>query len=91
MSTESRSSAVTRGNRLLRLSVTITVTPMTVVTPATPVVRPESRLGVSLEYYGPVGDALPESYGGPAGCRAGRPIDAGSNNWEIRRRHVTSE
>ncbi|MFD8257531.1 glycoside hydrolase family 76 protein [Streptomyces griseoluteus] len=48
MSTDSRSSAVTRGNRLLRLSVTITVTSPTVVTWGTRVVRPQSRLGVRL-------------------------------------------
>src|SRR5687768_168294 len=56
-STESRSRAVTRGNRLLRLSVAITVTSQTVVTRATPVVRPEGRLGVRLELYGPVGES----------------------------------
>src|SRR5690348_5939300 len=65
-STESRSSAVTRGNRLLRLSVAITVTSSTVVTRATAGVTAQSCLRVSLQAYGPVGDAMPESYGGVA-------------------------
>src|SRR5690606_41383499 len=78
--TESRSRAVTRGNRLPRLSVTITVTSMTLVTRATPVVRPESRLGVRLESYGPVGEALPESY-----AQARGPVDGLSGHCQIRR------
>src|SRR3954469_15642681 len=61
-STESRSSAVTRGNRLLRLSVAITVTSTKVVTRATPVVTPQSCPRVRLKTYGSVGDALLESY-----------------------------
>src|SRR3954470_9789485 len=66
-STESRSSAVTRGNRLLRLSVAITVTSSTVVTPATPVVTPQSCLRINLESYGALG-VPPEVEQRRAGC-----------------------
>src|SRR5689334_5172108 len=64
-STEGRSSAVTRGNRLLRLSVAITVTSSTVVKRATGVVRPQSRLDIRLQTYGALRDPLPESYPQP--------------------------
>src|SRR5512147_3057223 len=75
-STDSRSSAVTRGNRLLRLSVAITVTPTTVVMPAMPVVRPQSRLHVRPRYYEALRD-VPESH--RRLCRhAGPPVDATS-------------
>ncbi|GAU66806.1 putative hypothetical protein [Streptomyces sp. NBRC 110611] len=53
MSTESRSKAVTRGNRLLRLSVTITVTSSTVGPPGAPVVSPGGGIRLPLRYYGP--------------------------------------
>ncbi|GGL99264.1 hypothetical protein GCM10010129_48650 [Streptomyces fumigatiscleroticus] len=43
---------------MLRLSVAITVTYMTVVTRTTPVVRPQSRLGIRLRSYGPLGILL---------------------------------
>src|SRR5690349_10648773 len=57
-SKESRSSAVTRGNRLLRLSVAITVTSSTLVTRTTPVVTPQSCIGIRLQAYGHLGVPL---------------------------------
>ncbi|GHK03631.1 hypothetical protein SY2F82_54280 [Streptomyces sp. Y2F8-2] len=81
---------------MLRLSVAITVTTSTVVTPATAVVRPQSCMGVRLEYYGPVrvtlrsngdergtGGALSTSRGFSTDC--GAAVDATSNNCDIRR------
>ncbi|CAL9506541.1 putative oxidoreductase EphD [Streptomyces sp. enrichment culture] len=44
------------------------------------VVTPQSCLGVSLEYYAPLGDLVPESYHGRGGA-----IDELSNNCQIRR------
>jgi hypothetical protein len=54
MSTESRSSAVTLGNRLLRLSVAITVTMSKVGARRFAVVTPQSCLALTLESYGNV-------------------------------------
>ncbi|GHI06487.1 hypothetical protein Scel_48080 [Streptomyces cellostaticus] len=85
MSTDSRSSAVTRVNRLLRLSVAITVTSSTVVIQTTPVVRPQSRLRVRLEYYEALRDPVPESYPQPLIPA----IDAASNNCHIHQCQVT--
>ncbi len=50
------------GNRLLRLSVAITVTSTKVVTRATPVVTPQSCPHVRLQTYGSLRDALLEGY-----------------------------
>src|SRR5262249_37100592 len=72
-STESRSSAVTRGNRLLRLSVAITVTSSKVVTRTTPVVRPQSGPDVRLQTYGSLGVPLLEGYAARPGGVIHRP------------------
>ncbi|GHE90730.1 hypothetical protein GCM10018772_13310 [Streptomyces fumanus] len=59
---------------MLRLSVAITVTSLTVVTDATPVVNPEGRLGVRLQSYGTLGGpclrAMSQGQGG-GGVRVG--------------------
>jgi hypothetical protein len=95
MSTDSRSSAVTRGNRLLRLSVAITVTPKTVVIRTTFVVRPQSRFLVRPRYYGTLRVARPGAGTGAADDRRPGPlippIDAASNKCQIRVCQVTDE
>src|ERR1044072_9200880 len=57
-SKESRSRAVTRGERLLRLSVAITVTSSTVVTRTIQVVTPQSCIGIRLQRNGHLGVTL---------------------------------
>ncbi|MDH6488881.1 hypothetical protein M2157_004880 [Streptomyces sp. SAI-127] len=57
-SKESRSRAVTLGNRLLRLSVAITVTSSRLVTRTTQVVTPQSCIDIRLQTYGHLGVTL---------------------------------
>lgn len=58
------------------------------MTRPTPVVRPESRLRVTLEYYGALGDPLLESYA-QLSTGLGPPIDVTSNNCHIHQCQVT--